>query len=343
MSRFDKEKLDQYLNSESGNLDDSYLIGLFGDKNTRPEVDQFVRDDWKSFEKVSANTSRDLSGVLAKVHHQINQWNFTQKQSLRYRLYRYYSAVAAVLMIPLVILSILKLDQSDGSVLSSTGYLTVQAPNHSRVDYVLPDSSQVCLKGGASLTIPVNFVENRRLKLSGEAYFDVTKDIHHPFVVELPSGQVEVLGTRFTAASLHENHLEVVLEEGKVKAIVPTYTEAFILTPNQKLEVINGLAQLERVEAIMLTSWKDGKLIFKDDPFPEIAERLEKWYGVDIALNSDQLSQYSFRGVFMDESLEEVLRMMAFTLPIKYKIIERKRLPDGSYSQRQVLITKRNQ
>jgi len=60
-------------------------------------------------------------------------------------------------------------------------------------------------------------------------------------------------------------------------------------------------------------------------------------------LNSDQLSQYSFRGVFIDESLEEVLRMMAFTLPIKYKIIERKRLPDGSYSQRQVLITKRNQ
>jgi len=342
MSRFDKEKLDQYLNSESGNQDDSFLIGLFGGNNTRPEVDQFVRDDWKSFEKESGKPGKDLSGILAKVHHQINQWNFSQKQSLRHRLYRYYSAVAAVLMIPLVILSILKWDQRHDGVQSSKGYLTVQAPNHSRVNYVLPDSSQVCLKGGASLTIPVDFAEDRRLKLIGEAFFDVTKDIHHPFVVELPSGQVEVLGTRFTAASLDEKHLEVVLEEGKVKATVPNYAEAFILTPNQKLEVIDGLAQLERVEAIKLTSWKDGKLIFKDDPFPEIAERLEKWYGVDIVLKSDQLAQYSFRGVFMDESLEEVLRMMAFTLPIKYKIVERKRLPDGSFSPRQVVITKRN-
>lgn len=342
MSRFDKEKLDQYLNSERGKQYDSYLIGLFGGNTTKPEVDQFVHDDWQSFEKGSGKTSKDLSGVLAKVHHQINQWNFSQKQSLRHRLYRYYSAVAAVLMIPLVILSILKWNKGDDAAQASRGYLTVQAPNHSRVDYLLPDSSQVCLKGGASLTIPVNFAEDRRLKLIGEAYFDVTKDMHHPFVVELPSGQVEVLGTRFIAASQDENHLEVVLEEGKVKATVPHYADAFILEPNQKLKVINGKALLENVEAEKYTSWKDGKLIFKDDPFPEIAKRLEEWYGIDIELQNDQLGQYSFRGAFMDESLEEVLRMMAFTLPIKYKIVERKRLPDGSYSQRQVVITKRN-
>ena len=342
MSRFDKDKLNQYLNTEGGSDDDSYLIRLFGGTKTHPEVDRFVHDDWKALDEVPVETHKDLSGVLAKVHHQINQWNFTQKQSFGYRLYRYYSAIAAVLIVPLVVLSVLKWEQPEDLTDSSPSYLTVHAPDNSRVDYILPDSSQVCLKGGATLIVPVIFADDRRLKLTGEAFFDVTKDPDHPFVVEMPSGQVEVLGTRFIAASRDENHLEVILEEGKVKATVPNYADAFILAPNQRLEVINGKVQLDSVEAVKYIAWKDGKLIFKDDPFPEIVERLEDWYGIDIELKSDQLIQYSFRGVFMDESLEEVLRMMAFTLPIKYKIVERRRLPDGSYSQRKVVITKRN-
>ncbi len=341
MSRFDKDKLNQYLNTESGIQDDSYFIKLFGGRTTKAEVDQFVHEDWQSFQEVSSETPKDLSGVLAKVHHQINQWNFARNQSFQYRLYRYYSAVAAVLLIPLIILAVMKWEPREEGA-PAKGFLTLQAPKNSRINYVLPDSSQVSLRAGGTLTIPVNFADNRQLKLTGEAFFDVTKDARHPFVVTLPSGQVEVLGTRFIAASQDENHLEVVLEEGQVKATVPNYADAFLLIPNQRLEVINGKAQLENVEAITYSSWKDGKLIFKDEPFPRIVERLEEWYGIHIELSSDQLNHYSFRGVFVDESLEEVLRMMAFTLPIKYKIVERKSLPDGSYSPRRVVISKKD-
>lgn len=340
MSSIDKDRLNAYLNSDRQDKSDTYITKLFGGEQTQPELDRFVEDDWKSFEP-APETHKDLSGVLAKVHHQINKWNYTHKQAFQYRLYHYYSAVAAVLIIPLAVFTVLNLFRPQEEQHLESKYFTVQAPQNTRVSYQLPDASQVYLNGGAQLVVPVDYSANRHLKLYGQAHFEVTSDPTHPFVVEMAAGKVEVLGTRFTAASENENHLEVILEEGKVKATLSGSTTPFFLKPNQKLELIKGKALLKEVDALKYTAWKEGKLIFKDDSLPEVVKRLQQWYHVDVVLKDKRLKQYSFRGVFVDESLDEVLRMMTFTLPIRYEIKERQLLPDGSYSKRHVTIIMR--
>ncbi|TAJ09774.1 DUF4974 domain-containing protein [Marinilabiliaceae bacterium JC017] len=341
MSTFDKDRLDKYLKSKGADGNDPYVIGLFANRHTDSDLDGFVKEDWNACQVLEEE--KDLSGVLARVHHRINYLKNDQKQSLSFRLYKYYSAIAAVALLPLLILSFLKWNSNGGSEekLLSDSFVNIMAPAQSRVNYTLPDSSIVCLNGGASIQVPMNYSENRHLRLNGEAYFDVTHNANSPFVVEMASGRVEVLGTRFIASAEDENYMKVILEEGKVKASLRSNSESFVLKPNQKLVFEDGAVKIDEVEAGKYIAWKDGKLIFRDDKLSEVAKRLGDWYEIDVELKDDALAKYSFRGVFVDEPLEEVLKMITLTLPVQYKIKERKQLPDDTYSSRTVVLFSR--
>ena len=79
-------------------------------------------------------------------------------------------------------------------------------------------------------------------------------------------------------------------------------------------------------------------MMFRSDPLPEVARRIARWYNVEVELMDKELEKDVIRGTFQDDSLEEVLHYISMTSPLRYRIIERKALDDGTYQKKKVLI-----
>jgi ferric-dicitrate binding protein FerR (iron transport regulator) len=150
---------------------------------------------------------------------------------------------------------------------------------------------------------------------------------------------VKVLGTKFNLnAYPEENYVEVVLEEGKVEFAVTGSTAAVEMEPNERLVYSSNAVHIASTDPSKYSAWVEGKLMFRGDPMPEVARRIERWYNVQVELVDKDLEKDVIRGIFQDDSLEEVLDYISMTSPLRYRIIERKALEDGTYQKKKVLI-----
>jgi transmembrane sensor len=92
------------------------------------------------------------------------------------------------------------------------------------------------------------------------------------------------------------------------------------------------------VDPAKYNAWTEGMLVFRGDSMAEVARRIERWYNVKIILADKELGNYSFRATFQDDSLEEVLRFLSLTSPIRYKVKPRELMLDGTYRKEEVTI-----
>jgi ferric-dicitrate binding protein FerR (iron transport regulator) len=245
-------------------------------------------------------------------------------------------------MLPIVIL--IGIHMYTETNLKKGTWVEIKAPAWTRAQFSLPDGTTGWLNSNSSVKYNGNFITDRQVTLSGEAFFDVFKDKKRPFIVNTPEINVKVLGTRFNIASYNnENNVEVVLEEGKLvfndKAINKSYT----MKPNDLVVYDKTLRNYSTnvVQPQKYLSWIDGKLEFRNDPLDVIARRLERWYNIDVEINGKISYDQRLRATFIDESLEEVLYLMKRTLHIDYRIENPDLKPDDTYAKKKVIITLR--
>jgi ferric-dicitrate binding protein FerR (iron transport regulator) len=220
---------------------------------------------------------------------------------------------------------------------------TLFAPLGSRVSFSLPDGTKGWLNSGSSLEYSLPFKQNRLITILGEAWFDIAHDANHPFEIVAGSSKVKVLGTKFNLdAYPMEDHIEIVLQEGKVEFSASALTSVVEMKPNERLVFTNGAVNIEKTDASKYAAWVEGKLVFRSDPMIEVARRIERWYNVDVELVDKELEKYVIRGTFQDDSLEDVLRFLSMTSPIRYKILERKMLDDGTLQKQKIMLYKIN-
>ena len=199
-------------------------------------------------------------------------------------------------------------------------YVTSQ---ESKGEFTLPDGSSVWLNGNSQLTLSERFDgEQRRVKLEGEGFFDVTPDPERPFIVEIGKRQVEVLGTAFDVKSYaHLDYQEVVLVHGSVH-ILSEDGRTVRLKPNERyvVQTQGSEESLTTVDASDYSHWMDRLLIFDNKPFGNILISLERWYNMefDIARNVDLSAHLSFNVKY--ESVDEILRAISLIIPIRYNI-----------------------
>ncbi|MBE0674247.1 MAG: DUF4974 domain-containing protein, partial [Bacteroidales bacterium] len=175
--------------------------------------------------------------------------------------------------------------------------------------------------------------------LKGEAWFDVTHDQKHPFIISAGELSLTVLGTSFNVnAYPDEDYVEVVLDRGKVSVTRPGQKNPNMVNPSERLLYHEGNITMNSTDPLKYLSWKEGKLMFRGDSMAEVARRLERWYNVNVELQGSEIENYSFRGTFVDDNLEEVLKYLCMTSPLKFSIIPRTILPDGTYSKTTVII-----
>ena len=195
-------------------------------------------------------------------------------------------------------------------------YNTLKIPYGKRFELQLSDGTILHLNSGTTLKYPVKFIagENRQVFLDGEAFFDVTKDKTHPFVVNADNLNVRVLGTHFNVSNYPEDNLtDVVLVEGSVGLY--TANEKFnaekntILKPGFKgsFSKINNQIKTKAVVTDVYTAWIKGGLTFREMTFKDISKKLERHYNVTIVNQNAKLSNEKFNASFGDEPIAKVL------------------------------------
>lgn len=223
-----------------------------------------------------------------------------------------------------------------------------QTPNGEKSAIILPDSSKVTLNANSKISYPRSFSGRyREVYLSGEAFFDVTKNARQPFIIHTQKLTVKVLGTSFDVKAYPEDSVtETTLIRGSIEVTLKDRPfDKLILKPKEKLVVLNATgaevtppgtpaARIRSPKllltdityfsaadsAIMETSWVNNKLVFRDESFENLAARMERWYGVSIQFDNREVKQYRFTGIFENESVKEVLNALRLTENFNYRI-----------------------
>lgn len=249
-----------------------------------------------------------------------------QRQQMQWR--QWTQRAAAFLAIPLLL---------------STMYLFFYANERDKVNFIeirtnpgmitsmtLPDGTYVTLNSNSSITYPSRFDgDSRDIHLDGEAFFKVTKDTHHPFIVKTPQKAViKVYGTQFNVeAYAIDEKITATLVEGSIAMAYENpksnWAEQEIL-PGQEI-VYTATQQhikVAQADVEVSTSWKDGKLIFRDTPFKEVLRMLSKRFDVDFVVKNPKCYEASFTGLLEKQRLERILEYISVSSTIKFKYAE---------------------
>ncbi|MDD4193402.1 MAG: FecR domain-containing protein [Mangrovibacterium sp.] len=228
----------------------------------------------------------------------------------------YWQRVAAVLILPVIVFSALQY-HSGNTKMSTVPLITTGTPFGARTSLLLPDGSTVWLNSGSEISYPRSFGKIREIMLKGEMYLEVEKN-GKPFVVKTDFGEVAVLGTKFNVSSYTGEPFSTTLVEGSVAVKDKANSDEILLKPGFQYASQNGKYSIKEVPVNAYTSWKDGKMIFRREPFEIVAKRLERWFNVTIELKGESIKNLWYTGAIEMESFSEVLELIKNTTPIAY-------------------------
>lgn len=225
------------------------------------------------------------------------KWRFISQLKMRIRTFRF--RVAAAVIIPfLFIAGAFTFVANRTGVFASGEMAEVTVPYGEQVQVVLQDGTIVQLNSDSHLQYPKSFgLFSRKVKLTGEGYFSVAKEIGRPFVVNLNEINVKVTGTKFNAKAYRDDNLiSVSLEEGHVN-IIDKKDNVYPLKVGESADYnrSSGICTVNKVEDMTLyTAWRTKSLNFYRTPLKEILKTLERQYEVRFSVNDSSLLNYKF-------------------------------------------------
>ena len=211
-------------------------------------------------------------------------------------------------------------------VSKSIKYNTLIIPRGGEFFLQLSDGTKVWLNSETTLRYPVQFIgEERKVELTGEAFFEVARNEKVPFLVESGDQTVKVLGTEFNISSYKENSLiSTTLVKGSVEVFIKNKPDKRqTLVPNEQITIskIDGLISKQKVNPYQYIAWKDGRFVFDDQNLCEIMKTLSKWYNVDVVFAREELKNFRFTGNLERYSdFGEVLKKIQKTNEVEFTI-----------------------
>ncbi len=243
------------------------------------------------------------------------------------------AAVLLLLMIPIYL--VLRYSDLEPSLEAKVNTYLVQKSNPigQKSKIQLPDGSIVWLNAESKLSYSEDFSDSVRwVRLQGEAFFNVTKDTLHPFVVQTENLNIRVLGTQFNVSAFKDlSQEEVALLEGEVEVSIteqdPVSAHIVFLKPGEglsydkKTNVMRNLAigSLDPAQN-KYAGWKEGVLIFDGEDFEQFLALIRRWYGVHITVKGIPPANWRIRGSFKDEYLTNIMEAISFNKEFSYTI-----------------------
>ena len=216
---------------------------------------------------------------------------------------------------------------AEDSVAGYTRYDTkVQTPEGARRKMVLADGTRLWLNSGTSIHFFMDEKKQMRtVYLSGQAFFDIAQNAHMPFVVTTKHATIKVLGTRFNVSAYpNDSTVEATLIQGRILFKTTAHQQEVKqqLQPGQKIAInyLSGRLDISNVDTVFYSSWKEGKLIFRNQLFRQVARAMEHKYNTSIVFRSPALEYERLSGYLEKESLTEALDALQLTLRFQYRI-----------------------
>lgn len=291
------------------------------------EAEQLWKASAKSENQVPVDTEKILKRILNKIQQAENHSeipipiirSITQNHQVQQFL-----KIAAVLVIAVLLFvggySVLHHPKQN-----TLAYLNVKVPRGMKEKVVLPDNTSVWLNAESTLKYPQHFGKTRTVYLSGEAYFEVTKDAKHPFIVSTPEMKVKVLGTGFDVSAYPgDKQIKTTLVHGRVMAFHVNSNgdieNKVILSPGEQsiFSVTTKTFAVKKVNTTNYTAWKDGYLIFEDSPLTEVIKKIDRWYNVKMLVNDKVVEQFNYTVEFDNDSLSAVLKVLGEMTPVRF-------------------------
>jgi transmembrane sensor len=328
-----------FTDSEKAELDD-YIQNSFNND----ELNSLIQKHWQELESMKFATD-DIQLLILKnrILSKIHQTKISPEKptAVFYSNWKnYLIRIVAILFIPLLLSSLYVIYQlkqnTEVNNLISLNERVIAHPG-SRVHFTLPDNTEVWLNSASALEFPLLLKSQkiRKVKLTGQGYFNVSHDEKHPFIVEADGMNIKALGTSFDVSSYAEdNQISSTLENGSIAMTDLDGIELARIHPGQKaiLDRTTRLVTIKNVESKLFTSWKDGKLIFKNTPLAEVAKQMERWFNCKIFVDPHLLNtRLVYTASIQDENLGEVIKMIEISTSVNTKI-----------ENRNVYITKKN-
>jgi transmembrane sensor len=328
---------------------------LIANDETCRQQNTFFKNYWVTNEEQYSNTDLMFQRILSKIEvpEQTNPVQDTGIAPIGMASNRnlfFLRSVAAIFITALCVGCIYYFVGYHAKDFTLTSLQQKNTPSRTKSKIFLSDGSVVTLNSETTLKYPPSFKGlTREVYLTGEAFFDVAKDHQHPFIVHAGNMSIKVLGTAFNVKS-YKNDIasETTLIRGAIEVtLTDRPSDRIILKPNEKLilksttfkkhisranltaqtpdsaKTSYALTNLTYLKAndttIVETSWVNNRLIFKDEDFTEIANKMERWYGVKIKFKNQDAKEYHFTGVFEKETVTQALKALQLIEPFSYK------------------------
>lgn len=217
-----------------------------------------------------------------------------------------FRVAAVVIPVALVLGVALRLDRQVGGIFSDAEYGEFVVDRGRRTQCLFQDGTVAHLNSESKIHYPVKFgLFERRIRLEGEAYFEVTHNPRRPFVVEFEGGEIQVLGTSFNVKAYRDDDIvAVTLDEGRV-----------VLDDRRSGEgrIVRG------ADAMRYSIWKDDVISFRDTPLAEVLETLSRWYDVRFETDGQPDRPISYTFATDNTLLDNVLREMELISPVRFE------------------------
>lgn len=293
------------------------LLYRFFKNEPRPgEIERVL--DWLDADErnhITFETERkNFNSLLVNAPGSIEENPREKGKSVLGRVVKYAAAVAAVIVIALST-GILMRNGLRSELASHT--TAIKVPSGQRTNLILQDGTSVWLNSGTEMEYPSIFDRERRVKIEGEAFFDVAHDPQKPFVVETFVCEVEALGTRFNVyADRNKGNFSATLLEGSVRVSKrDSDNNDVLLHPNHTVTLVGGRFQIDRIEDINDYRWPEGLINISNKSFEQLMRIFEKYYDVKIVIRTNELPEMDFDGkVRISDGINhafEVLRQFA--------------------------------
>jgi len=200
--------------------------------------------------------------------------------------------------------------------------VTLSTPNGGQYRVTLSDGTKVWLNAASSLSYPTNFTgEYRKVQLEGEAYFEVTHNAKHPFIVSTHEQQVKVLGTSFNVnAYINERKTVTTLLNGRVELSSSGSSSTTQLRPGEQSVLDHSGFEVGAVDATLYAAWKEGEFRFKATPLIEALRQVERWYNLDIDYTGIPAGIQIHASISRNKQLSTVLDALEKITDLKFEL-----------------------
>lgn len=202
-------------------------------------------------------------------------------------------------------------------------YHELSTSSEEQIQLLLADNSKVWLNAGTTLRFPTSFshANERKVFLSGEAYFEVYKKSDQPFRVVNGAQVVEVLGTEFNVSCYDgDKSMKTTLIDGKVKI-----NNSTTISPDQQAISFDDKVIVKTVKAIDFIQWKNGVFSFQNETIVEVMRKISRWYDVKVSFQSQDMLQVTFTGtISKDAGVKNVLRVLEESSELRFHYVDNK-------------------